>query len=191
MTRRRIVVEEENPPSPFGKWIERNRKKQKLSVADLSDISGVSKPQLYNIIRGITQNPTEETRTKLESALKIVTPKTIIEEEQKSTSVGKLGSLEDFDPHDLESIPNESGVYVFYDISERPIYVGRSANIRRRIKQHQDRFWFKQPIVQKGSLIRIPDQELRKQIEIILIRFLKSNAVLNQLLVDRDLSDNE
>jgi len=37
-------------------------------------------------------------------------------------------------PNDLPTIPSQ-GIYVFYEDS-RPIYVGRSNNMRRRIKEH-------------------------------------------------------
>ncbi|MDP3409683.1 helix-turn-helix domain-containing protein [Bosea sp. (in: a-proteobacteria)] len=183
-----IVLEE--GPSPFGRWLQSERLGKGLTVEALADKSGVSMPAIYNIEAGRTQNPIAATRNKLEQALQSSTPQAIIDEEKLSTSINQLGSLEDFDPHEINSIPAESGVYVFYDISDRPVYVGRSKDMRRRIRQHQDRFWFKRPIVERGSLIRIGDAGLIKQIEEILIRFLKSNAVLNQNLVDRDLSDD-
>jgi hypothetical protein len=46
-------------------------------------------------------------------------------------------------------------------------------------------FWFKQPIVDAAAFIPIEDEKLRKQVEKILIRFLKSNAVLNKQNVER------
>ncbi len=83
-------------------------------------------------------------------------------------------------------MPEDAGVYVFYDISDRPIYVGQSKNIRARISgDHTTRFWFKAPIVQSGAYVKIDDEDLRKRIEAVLIRFLKSNAVLNKQHVDR------
>ncbi len=60
---------------------------------------------------------------------------------------------------------------MFYDVSERPIYVGEGGNVRGRIKDHEDKFWFKRPIVESASWIEIKDGKLRKQIETLLIKF--------------------
>ena len=74
---------------------------------------------------------------------------------------------------------------MLYDISERPVYVGEGRDVRSRIKEHEEKFWFKQPIVESASWIKIKDSKLRSQIEKLLIKFLKSNAVLNKQNVDR------
>jgi hypothetical protein len=47
-------------------------------------------------------------------------------------------------------------------------------------------FWFKSPIVEKGAYVHIKDSKLRHQVEQILIKFLKSNAVLNKQSVERE-----
>jgi excinuclease UvrABC nuclease subunit len=96
-----------------------------------------------------------------------------------------MGSLEDFDPHDDEDLPTEPGIYVLYDISQRPVYVGEGKNVRKRIRDHQEKFWFKRPIVETASWIRVADDTLRLQIETLMIKFLKSNAVINKQNVDR------
>jgi excinuclease UvrABC nuclease subunit len=91
----------------------------------------------------------------------------------------------DFDPHSEDDFPREPGVYVLYDISDRPVYVGKSANIRDRIRGHVDKFWYRSPVVEKAAFVRVEDAVLRGQLEETLIKFLKSNAVMNQRLVDR------
>ena len=72
-------------------------------------------------------------------------------------------------------------MYVFYDISDRPVYVGKAAVIRDRVRNHYEKFWFKSPIVDHAAYIEIQDERLRTQIEQILIKFLKSNAVLTSI----------
>ena len=97
-----------------------------------------------------------------------------------------VGRLTDFNPHDEDDFPTEPGVYVFYDISERPVYIGESGNIRSRIRgSHFEKFWYKRPIVEKASYVRVDDEKLRRQLEDTLIKFLKSNAVINRRQVDR------
>jgi hypothetical protein len=75
----------------------------------------------------------------------------------------------------------ESTVY----ISDRPIYVGQGQKISARLRDHREKFWFKQPIVQNAAFVGVADKVLREQIEKVLIKFLKSNAVLNQQNVVR------
>ena len=96
-----------------------------------------------------------------------------------------VGELIDFDPHDPGQHPALSGVYVLYDISERPLYVGQGRAIDKRIRDHNDKFWFRSPIVETASYVQIDDKELRERVEAVLIKFLKSNAVINKKLVDR------
>jgi len=64
--------------------------------------------------------------------------------------------------------------------------VGQSRDIRRRIRtDHLEKFWYRRPIVEKASYVRVADVRLRDQLERTLIKFLKSNAVLNKQQVDR------
>lgn len=58
-------------------------------------------------------------------------------------------------------------------------------DIADRIRDHEDRFWFKRPIVERASYIPVKDDKLRRQIETILIKFLKSNAIINKQGVER------
>ncbi len=102
----------------------------------------------------------------------------------EASRIEGLGSIQDFSPHDEEEWPTTSGVYLLYDISDRLIYIGQSKNIKNRLKQHFEKFWFKSPIVEQASYIEIEDDTLRKQVEAILIKSLKSNAVLNYKGVD-------
>ena len=91
----------------------------------------------------------------------------------------------EFDPHNPSDWPEGAGIYVLYDISERPIYVGQGSSIKRRIKEHEEKFWFKAPIVTTAAYILIDDSDLRTKVETILIRFLKKNAVINKQNVER------
>jgi transcriptional regulator with XRE-family HTH domain len=154
-------------------------------VAELAKASGVSGPAIYGIEAGRIANPRTETVKKLEKALgQDLPPETKAELREESTIEG-MGEFVDFDPHDPDDRPNASGVYVLYDISERPIYVGEGGNIRKRIRDHEEKFWFKQPIVETAAFVKIDDEALRRKVETVLIRFLKSNAVINKKNVDR------
>ena len=54
-------------------------------------------------------------------------------------------------------------------------------HLRRRVLQHEPKFWFKKPIVESASFIPIKDTKLRQRVEEALIFFLRSNAVVNDL----------
>ncbi len=75
---------------------------------------------------------------------------------------------------------------MFYDVSDRPVYVGKAKNIKIRVSSHEEKFWFKYPIVSHAAYVEIKDEQLRHQVEQVLIKFLKSNAVINKQSVDRD-----
>jgi transcriptional regulator with XRE-family HTH domain len=176
--------------SAFGVWLQRARSKKNLTIPELATRSGVSGQQIYNIETGRTENPRPQTRDHLMKALGESAPEEAIEATEHAAEIAGLGTLRDFNPHSDDDLPEEPGIYVFYDVSDRPIYVGESADIRGRIRDrhtgHRDKFWFKQPIVERAAYVRVDDKHLRKQIEQILIKFLKSNAVLNRQHVERE-----
>ncbi len=176
----------DDDPSPLAVWLNKTRTEKGLTVVELAKRAGITTQAIYNIEAGRIDNPRKGTRLALSRALNEAVPDDTLRETEAATRVVGLGSLTDFDPHDEKDLPDEPGVYVFYDVSQRPVYVGRSAKISGRVREHEQKFWFKRPIVDTASYIKIPGDELRKQVEQILIRFLKSNAVLNRNLVDRD-----
>ena len=174
-------------PSQFGDWLRQTRHEKQWSASMLANESGVSLPQIYNIETGRSLNPQKSTRDKLARALGSEISDKVIEETEKSGHVENVGDFIDFDPHSETDLPDEPGIYVFYDISERPVYVGQSDNIKRRIKNdHFTRFWYKSPIVQAASYISIEDVGLRVKIEKVMIQFMKSNAVINKNHVSRN-----
>jgi len=142
-------------------------------------------PAIYNIESGRIENPRAETIRKLEGALGKELPAETKKEIKDEATVEGVGEFFEFDPHDSDDWPDTPGIYVLYDISERPIYVGQGSSIKRRIQDHEEKFWFKSPIVTTAAYIKVDDAALRKKIETILIRFLKRNAVINKQNVER------
>lgn len=169
--------------SPIAAWVSKARISKGMSIPELANRADITPPALYRIESGGTRNLRSSTRKKLEKILGAM-PDDAAAEAADEAAISGLGSLEDFDPHSDDERPSGPGIYVFYDISDRPIYVGQSGNVRKRIREHFDAFWFKRPIVENASWIKVEDQNLRRQIEEILIKFLKSNAVINKQHVD-------
>jgi transcriptional regulator with XRE-family HTH domain len=160
--------------------------KKGWTAVELAEKSGVSQATLYNLQNGRAENPGRSTIEKLERVLGQPMPNDVKEEIEEGSEIQGLGELIDFDPHDQSEIPSEPGVYVLYDITERPIYVGQATVISRRIREHGDKFWFRRPIVNNAAYVRVADKTIREQVERILIKFLKKNAVINQQGVDRE-----
>ena len=95
---------------------------------------------IYNIEAGRISNPRPATIKKLESALGAEIPTEVKDETREEATIKDVGELVDFDPHDDDDLPSTPGIYVLYDISERPIYVGQGTAIKKRIRDHQDKF---------------------------------------------------
>ena len=149
------------------------REARGLSPIELAELSGISYVQIYNLEAGRSTNPRESTRKRLETALKSEVPQEVQEQIDEEQSIEGLGPMTDFEPHDDSYLPKCPGVYVFYDVSDRPIYVGKSKNISPRVREHQEKFWFKYPVVSHAAYVEINDEQLRHQVEQVLIKFLK------------------
>jgi transcriptional regulator with XRE-family HTH domain len=172
-------------PSSFGSWLNRSRIERGLSVPELAEKAKLSAAAIYNIEAGRISNPRQATVQRLEHALGTQVPTETKNEIREEATIEDVGELVDFDPHDEGDLPTVPGIYVLYDISERPIYVGPGSDIKRRIKDHSEKFWYRQPIVDTGAFVKIDEKGLREKVETLLIRFLKSNAVINKQNVDR------
>jgi transcriptional regulator with XRE-family HTH domain len=176
------------PQPSFSDWLVREMDKQKVSIQELAVRTRITYAGIWNIVKGNTQSPREETRKRLSEALNRTVPGDLEQEIKQDALTGYIWN--DFTPTDVQSIPELGGVYVFYDITDRPVYVGKSrSNVRTRVKDHQTRFWFKPPLVVRGSFLAIDDPDMCDKIEMILIRFLGNHALLNSKGVVRDRRD--
>lgn len=172
-------------PGALSAWLIRARNLKNLSVPELAEKAGLSVPSIYNIESGRISNPRDETIQKLEHALKSPLSPETKEEIREEAEIEGLGEFIEFDPHNDNDLPSAPGIYMLYDISERPIYVGQGADIRNRIKSHQEKKWFIRPIIEAAAYVKIEKKDMREQVEKLLIRFLKKNAVINKQNVER------
>ncbi|WP_339164324.1 GIY-YIG nuclease family protein [Methylobacterium bullatum] len=181
-------IEEDEPT--FGDWLKQEMEDQDVGIPDLVAKTNISYAGIWNIVNGNTISPRQETRDKLAKALKKKVPVKV--QKQIDDNASEIPGLDwvDFTPSDLQTIPEEGGVYVFYDTTDRPVYVGMSkANVRSRVKDHSTRFWFKDPLVVRGAFLSVPDADLCVKIEKILIKFLGKHALLNVKGATKDLTD--
>ena len=177
------VLEAESQ-TPIAAWLSRALAKKDFTVGELAAKADVSVPTIYNILSGRAQNPHPRTISFLEKAVGESFESK--REAREASEIAGIGELIDFNPYDENEIPTKPGVYVLYDISQRPIYVGKATKISSRLNDHSSRFWFKRPLVETGAYIEIQDPALRTQIETVLIQFLKNNAVINKQKTVRD-----
>jgi transcriptional regulator with XRE-family HTH domain len=164
---------------PIAAWLFRGLEKKGMTAVELARKAGISAPTVYNILNGGAENPQQRTLGAIEAVLGEAFERNAPQKVSKDEKVA-IGELIDFNPYDQKDLPSKPGVYVFYDISGRPIYVGKSGNIAGRLKDHEDKFWVRPPIVQTAAYVEIPDQTTRGQVETVLIQFLKNNAVMNK-----------
>jgi transcriptional regulator with XRE-family HTH domain len=186
------AVVHEDGSLALASWLAKKRAEKSLSRKELANKAGVSEMTLWNIESGRTLNPQQSTIESLEAAFGEKLPEDIDAEiaEQADLKVEGIGPFTNFDPHDEDDLPTVPGIYVFYDISDRPVYVGKAARIAKRIRDghtgHWDKFWYRSPIVHSGAFVQVDDETLRDQIETVMIKFLKSNAVINIQGVERE-----
>ncbi|CAA9444342.1 MAG: hypothetical protein AVDCRST_MAG14-238 [uncultured Rubrobacteraceae bacterium] len=177
--------EDDSAPSALGAWVNKRRVAKGWTVPELARQANVTAATIYNIESGRTSNLQKRTVRSLEKALGERLSNDTKKEIAENASIEGVGEFLDFDPYDEVNLPTTGGIYVLYDVSERPIYVGMASKIKSRIRDHKDKFWFRKPIVETASFVEITDDKQRREIERLLIKFLKSNAVINQQNVDR------
>lgn len=189
----------------FGNWLRTERTALGVTQQQLADAAVVNAVTISIIELGKIRRPQRDTVRRLEVALGKQYPGRLpskkpdqtqatsepkgspvqLEEEWSDEVEVGIGPFIEFNPYAEEELPDEPGIYVLYDISERPIYVGKAQNIRSRIKDHDRGFYFKKPIVETAAYIRVDNGQLRNRLEQVLIKFMKSNAVLNKQHVER------
>ena len=168
----------------IGDWLRRSRLHNDLTLNELSDAAGVSVGTIVNIEQGRNDNPTRTTLGKLAHALNEVLPGEMIGELERESTIIGLGEVKGFNPL-LEGDkkgewPSKPGVYVLYDKNKRPVYVGETKNIHRRLKEHSGKKWYIEPIIVTASYVEIEDEKMRKQVEDVIIKFLGSYLLINK-----------
>jgi transcriptional regulator with XRE-family HTH domain len=170
--------------SEFGDWVRDKRNQAGWSVPELAKKADISAAAIYNIENGKIKNPQSATKDKLAKAFDEKVPQDILEATEQEQKIEGLGSLTDFDPYEQKLWPTCAGIYVLYDNTERPVYVGKPQRIADRLKIHEkQKFWIV-PLVTYASYIEVNNEKTRHQLEQVLIKFLKSNAVLNKQSVE-------
>ena len=177
-------------PGPFGRWLYAELSSKNMNSWDLAQSSEIPEEHIEQIIRGEIRHPMPAVMKSIQESIDEKLDAKTIDAIREDSEIEGFGEFVDFDPHgDTARWPTGGGVYVFYDVSSRPVYVGETGDLHRRMKDyfspHRRMWWVSQPIVETASFIPVEDTKVRKRLEKILIRFLKSNAVMNRVHVRR------
>ena len=175
--------EEETFGRTLGEWLRSKREKQKLTIKELADKTGLSWLGIKNIEDGNIQSPHKATLKSLEKVLGKL-PAVQSKDVEEARDVGGFDFEGTFDVKEWESNakPGEKiqCIYVIYDKSNRPVYIGQTNDLRSRFKNHEREFWWKEPIAQRFAYIVVKDSEFRKKAEKVMIKLVGTHALMNE-----------
>jgi len=163
-------------------WLRRKREQRRLSRGELAKRAGLNPLTIYYIETGRTESPQEATLERLQRLLGRF-PSGVTRE------VKAERTLEDFEfrgpfpvsewKENLEG-NKTSCIYVFYDQVKRPVRIGETDDLRRRLKEYEQNYWwFRPPTVESFAYVKVSDSEFRRKAEKVMIRLLGGNIVFN------------
>lgn len=165
----------------FADWLNLQMEAKSLTAQQLAKIVGCHPTTVSSILTRRIENPSNEMMAKIRVALNEEVPASIVRElHERKSFADKEDVWDDFNPHDHDSIPNKPGVYALFSPTDAVMYVGMAKNVRARISSHRDKKWFLPEIIEYGMLFYSDDENERKKIEDILIKFLRTRAWLNK-----------
>jgi transcriptional regulator with XRE-family HTH domain len=168
-------------PSAFGEWLRRRRTEEGLTQEELEEKSGVSYVTISFIETGRTTSPQTSTIQALEDVLGSPSKETTeqLEEEREIEGVGEfLGPFPRAEwQENADSVPC---VYVIYDEIGRPVRIGQTKDLQRRLTEYDSHYWwFRSPTAESFAYAIIPDETTRKDIERTITKFMGANAIFN------------
>ncbi len=142
----------------------------------------MSAQAVYLIETGRVRNPWKQTREGLVRAFDSEQePTEILDDLDEEANLEGGKELSEFLPWDDSTVASTKCVYVYYDRTDRPIYIGQTNDLRRRNREHQENDkWFFRRLVERGAYIVIPTKTERDRIEKLLIHFLGRNTMFNK-----------
>ena len=91
-----------------------------------------------------------------------------------------VGRLANFEPHEVGDRPKVAGICVHYDRNGRPVYIGESENIERRMNSYREKPWFREGLIKYASFVQIVGRVLRRKVERTAIGLLDSYLLFNK-----------
>ena len=188
---------EQTMTQTIGEWVRKNRHETELTQSALGDEVGVTNVTVSNWENGNT-TPSSDKMQLLEKVFGESFEEYSSQDDEErldpderwkrlKEEVGsEIESIGTFDPKNEQSIPNCAGVYILYSggnnqlrrgpkkikFTGDPDYVGEGEDIRKRVRDHRQKWWWQGMDV--GVFIKIDGRKkkLRKDVEKILTKLL-------------------
>jgi transcriptional regulator with XRE-family HTH domain len=173
-----VVVSE----SPLGEWVKERREQLKLTRTELARKIDMSSLALYYIETGRTESPREQTMRSLEAVLGRL-PSIVRKDVKVEREAGELQFLGPFPISTWEENVGEEPipcVYVLYDELRRPVRIGETEDLRRRLSEHKrDAWWWRSPTVDSFAYVVIENAKVRRDTERVMIKLVGEHAIFN------------
>jgi transcriptional regulator with XRE-family HTH domain len=166
----------------FAEWLREQRKKAGLTQEQLAEKAGISQLTISFIETGKTESPQKATVDAVEKVLGKLPGKiqSEIAEEAKVEGIGEYRGPFPIDEYKANVQDSTEGIYVFYDSLKRPVRVGQTDDLKRRIFEYKrDTWWCRPPTVESFAYIVLKDSKLRRQVEATMIKLVGDNAIFN------------
>jgi transcriptional regulator with XRE-family HTH domain len=176
--------DEETFGMSLGEWLRSKREERKLTMGELAQKTGLSWPAIKLIEDGVTQSPHRKTVEALEKVLGELpsVQSKDFEDERKVAGFDLIG-INDIDDWQAEASRTREKIpciYIIYDKSNRPVYIGQTDNLYRRFKNHEREFWWKKPIAHRYAYIVVEDAKFRRDVEKVMIKLVGTHALMNE-----------
>jgi transcriptional regulator with XRE-family HTH domain len=172
---------EEELRSDLGDWLLKKREELKLTREQLAKKAGISPLTIYFIENGTTKSPQDSTLKGLEKALGQL-PASLREGVEETRGVGDFEFLGPF-PIDQWAENIGEGkipcIYVFYDSLNRPVRIGETEDLKRRMKDYALMYWFRSPTAETFAYVIVKDAKFRSQAEKVMIKLAGAHAIFN------------
>jgi transcriptional regulator with XRE-family HTH domain len=166
----------------LGEWLKIEREKQGISRAELAKRAGIAPITLYFIETGRTESPQESTINSLKKVLGAV-PSKVTKEVESEEKVGDFvfkGTFPIAKWRENIGSGTISCIYVFYDELQRPVRIGQTEDLARRMKEYESNYWwFRVPTVETFAYVTVDDSEFRRKAEKVMIKLVGANAIFN------------
>lgn len=179
------VLEANLDETSFGmdlaEWLRKQREKKGMTRKQLAEEAGISPLTIYFIENGTTRSPQDATLKGLEKALGKL-PINLSEDVEEARDVGDFQYLGPFPIDKWEENVGKGKIpciYVFYDSLNRPVRIGETEDLTRRIREYQQMYWFRPPTAETFAYILVKDSKIRSQAEKVMIKLVGNHAIFN------------
>jgi transcriptional regulator with XRE-family HTH domain len=166
----------------FGEWLKSQREKHGISRGELAKRAGIAPLTIYFIETGRTESPQETTINSLQKVFGVAPGKVSREVETEE----RIGDFVFKGPFPIAEWKENIGkgtvscIYVFYDELRRPVRIGQTEDLARRMREYEQNYWwFRPPTVESFAYVTVDDAEFRRKSEKVMIKLVGANAMFN------------